>query len=349
MKQTIDDLKIAARTFAADCTDYMNVHSTSLKFSAERSIIFANDLGLGTLLETDDHAFSQVANRLDAPPLPWLKNPEHCPPQFAADILGNLAAMRPEMKLLIRAKGNTARAVLSTKYHPYDNVALIDAVAAAVETMGLPPMVARAEVGSDLSAYVLIPGITFAHDPRDRGGGGGIHPAVWIGNSEIGNRTVTIAGAVWSGICSNGMIYGLQTAETIFRMTHRVSAVTMAAFVNESLIEGFQMSEEAAHKFLASQEVKIELPSLKPLVNEWAARYGLTVSARENWLTAVPIEAMASGRATDDVRLFDVVNALTLGAHAEGRTVAERETMEMMGGELLSVMVPAAPSRIVEK
>jgi hypothetical protein len=92
------------------------------------------------------------------------------------------------------------------------------------------------------------------------------------------------------------------------------------------------MSEEATRKFIASQDKKIAAPNLRHLVDEWAGKYGITIDAKENWLTSITNEAIVNGR-HDDVRVFDMVNAATYVAQTQKSWSSE--LMERMAGDIL--------------
>jgi hypothetical protein len=107
----------------------------------------------------------------------------------------------------------------------------------------------------------------------------------------------------------------------------------LAAMVAGALAEGLRLSEEAAEKFVASESVHIESKSLRPLIDKWAEKYGLSKTVADEWQGASVGNAGESARA-NDVRMMDVVNGATYVAQRqENETFAE--AIERMAGEIL--------------
>lgn len=352
-----ETLQQQANDYAADCSDAYAATSKinfapdyGLEFEAGANLFAARAKVAGRM---NDYAARQVASRLDAPNADWLFHDDHCPDAFRVEILNRLLGLRDEATYLIRSKGTMIRGILSDQYTPFDNVRLIDLVGDALATMGTEVKVARAEVGDELGAYILLPQISFGKDPRGTqtnsngpNGDGGLHPAVYLSNSEVGRRSVRIAGGTFTGICSNGVIYGLRKGENVFSVRHRfISKTTMGVLVAEAIVDAFHVSEEGAKRFVEAQEVHVEPVSLAPLVDQWARTYGLSIDARTSWLTNITIQAAENGR-TQDPRLFDVVNAATLVARDMG--LDSREPMEEMAGALLFSPLRAPAAQIEE-
>jgi len=310
----------------------MIVSSHNLNFHPDRLVTSADGnnptVALGRL---NDWALSQIEGRLDAPAR-WMNDPEHCPDELRSTMLDFLTAVRPEMQLLTRLKGENIRAVLSDQYTPYDNVQLLDMVVLAMQASHYQPEVHRPEVGDNLRAYVLLPNITFGNDTPDQYGHGGLHPAVYVRNSEIGNGKVRITSAVYRMVCGNGVIYGWNEEES-FEIRHRfIKEAMMQTLVADALATSLKMSEQAANDFIASQNLHVDPKQLDNIVDTWAEKYGITVEAKENWLATITGEATSYGR-TNDPRVFDLVNAATYVA--QNRPTDEREQMERLSGDLL--------------
>lgn len=345
--KTVKGLQDAVAEYAADCYDTVTT-TKGLQF-ADGKVAIREVHPAGSLLPEapavintpNDNGQYGVAFKLDAPNYRWTFDDKHCPEPLRSDLLNKLVEHRAEKSILCRSKGDVLRAVLSDQYTKFDHVKLVDLVAEAVATLGVEPVVARAEIGDDLRAYVVVPGVSFGKDPGahewthnpDNGyGNGGLHPAVHIRNSEVGRGGVGINGAVWRSICTNGAIIGLRENGELFSRAHRGNRDLFGVLVAESLAEAFKLSEEASARLIASQEVHLKPVSLKPLVEGWASKYGLTIDARENWLQAVTSNAIEYGR-SEDPRLFDVWNGAT--QVAQMRSPDERELVERMAGDLL--------------
>lgn len=339
MYTNLKELQDRAREIAATYTDY-TVDTHSMTFLPNGQMAVTSPGTPAVVGQTNDYAFNQICRLLDIP-AGWVGKPEHCPDELRVHLMNKLAnTYRPKADTLVRMREDTIRAVLSSKYTKFDNTTFIDLVAQAVDTMGIEPRIHRTILGDDLKAYIVFPQVTFAPDPQHpepHHGNGGLHPAMYISNSERGGGSARVVGAVYRSICSNGMIMGWHTNDN-FEVRHIYkSSMAMGLLVAEGITAALKMSEEATKAFIAAQEVHIEKPHLGHIVNEWATSYGLTVEAKEDWLATITSELVQNGR-QDDPRAFDVINAATYVAQTQ--RMEETETMERMAGDLLAHYVP---------
>lgn len=339
--EKFDTVKARVHEYAADCADAFGM-SNGFVFGSDNQVSWADKVEGGLFPAATAYtatlnkwALEQVSDRLDAPAR-WMLDPKHCPDDLKVDLMNKLAAVREPERLLMRMKGDTLRAVLSDQYSKFDNVDLIDLVGEAISGLGTEAKVCRAEVGDDLKAYIILPQITFAPDPSAKGGSphgdGGLHPAVYIRNSERGGGAAGLHGASYRQVCSNGMIaWDRSGNNTVVR--HRfVSSTSMRFLIADALTSALKMSEELTLQFIAAQEIHIEQPRLRSLIDGWGDKYGLSVEAGTNWLAAVTAEASSYGR-RDEPALFDLVNAATYTAQT--RSDDERENMERLAADLL--------------
>jgi hypothetical protein len=329
---TMNELQKVAADYSADCVD-AKADLNKFVFAEDNRLQFnTGEYGMqGTL---NDWAFMQICWRMNVP-AGWVGNPQSCPEPLKIQIMNELASVyRDNSNHLIRMKGEVIRAILSSQYSPFDNVQFIDLVAEAVSTMGIEPKVQRYTLDDDLRSYIVFPQVTFAPDPQAQPGqdDGGLHPALYISNSERGGGSTKVVGAVFRSICTNGMIFGWSEEET-FKVQHRFhSQAMMGALVADGITLALKMSEEATVKFIASQDKKVPAVSLGGIVNTWAEKYGITVEAKDNWMAAITTESITNGR-LNDVRLFDVINAATYIAQTQEGVMVEK--IERMAGEIL--------------
>lgn len=325
----LQELQTEIADYGADCDD-LSTTVRSLIFGKQNAIGFAPSLlqKYNVSGSLNGWAFNQICNTLNAP-AGWLTN--HCPEELKVDILNELALKwRDDKNLFVRFKGEVVRAVLSDKYSVFDHSQLIDLTAEAIQTMGIEPQVYRATVADEMRAYLVFPQITLAPDPtRDNGG---LHPSMYISNSERGGGSARVTGAVYRSICSNGLIMGWKTNETMAVRHLNYSRAEMGLLVAEGITTALKMSEEATRLFIESQEVKIPKANLSSIVSGWTERYGISIDAKDNWLASITSEATSYGRA-DDIRLFDLVNAATYVS--QSRPAEETEMIERMAGEIL--------------
>lgn len=332
MSKNMQQIKSDAVEYAADCSDELTTLK-GLSFEPENQMVFTtHETAPRVVGRMNDWAFNQLCFRMNVP-AGWVGNPKNCPEELKIHILDQLAQRyRDDANLMVRMKGNIIRAVLSAKYSQFDNVEFIDLIGEAVSTMGIEPQVHRSIIGDDMKAYMVFPQVTIAPDPANHNDGG-LHPSLYISNSERGGGSARVVGAVYRSVCSNGVIYGWQDRST-FEVRHIFhSRAAMGLLVAEGIAEGLKMSELAAQKFIEAQEVHVPQVSLAGIVDRWATQYGITITAKENWLAAITNETVINGR-QNDPRLFDIINAATYVAQT--RESAETELIERMAGDILS-------------
>lgn len=352
-KINFQTLKDRVNAYAEDCSDSLANLKTfhympnyGLSFSSGEENLFGTPVAEARQL--NDWAFTQLAGRLNAPPMQWLNNEGLCDDELRVKIMNELIEDREDARYLLRSKGQTLRAVLSDQYTKFDNTELIDLAGEAINQMGIEPQVFRAEIGDQLRGYVLFPQIDFGSPSNGNNpGNGGLHPAVYISNSEIGGGMAKVVGAIYRATCDNGVIFGWN-AENIFAIRHRwISRAGMSEVMKNAMIIAFKLSEEAAHKFIASQDIHLPQTNMQSIVDQWATKYGISVGAKEDWLSTISAETHTHGR-VNDPRVYDVVNAATYIAQQQQGN--EREQIERMAGDFLNNMVVFETAReLVER
>ena len=128
--------------------------------------------------------------------------------------------------------------------------------------------------------------------------------------------------------------FGDAETSNLDSVRHRyLTAYAMLSIVAAGIASALKMSEKAAQAYIAAQEIHLEPVSLKPIIDEWARKYGLSVSVKDNWIKSVTFETVDKDH-VDDPRLADVVNAATFSAHTI-ENIQERELVERMAGDML--------------
>lgn len=301
---------------------------------------------VATRATLNDRAFSQLCGRLSVPPK-WASDSEKCPADLRETIMNWKLAHEDKKGLMVRlceaGERLVARAVLSDQYTPYDNFQFCEALEQAVITSGLDVEVFRPEVGDYFRAYLIIKGIDFEtwssmqHERPvgDRGGNGGLRPAIYVSNNEVGGGRVRVAGGLFRSYCVNGLIVGWQ-AEDAFAIVHRWKTKKhMALYVNEAIASAMRMSEDAAVKFLDLQAVKLEPAKVGDILDDWVSKYGLTIANKELWAKACDISVREHG----EISMFDVINEATYSA-SKIENSDTREMMERMAGDMIYAPVP---------
>lgn len=357
---TMDDLVGLAEDWQSNLHDTRGVNIRSLLYEgATDSLLFKagsengdsifGDMGMSGVL--NDHAFGQLAERVGAPSRRWLRNNEKCPDDLRETILNWKFENWPEAEYLLRQRTegerNMIRAVLSSQYSVYDNFEFIEAIKDAVDEGDLDVHVWRPDVGDQFRAYIIVKGIDFGVEGHqwtgenpdtplgDGGGNGGLKPAIYISNSEIGGGRVRITGGLYRSWCANGVIAGWKT-EGNMAITHRFkSKAHMSVLVNEAIADGIKLSEKAAIAFLSKRAIFLKKTKLSSIVDKWANKYGLLLDTKETWNTAIKLH----GDLHEQVSAAEVANQLTA---LRSDNADEQEAIERCAGHFIMAEVPWA-------
>jgi|GEM_PF-1391749 len=220
---------------------------------------------------------------------------------------------------LLRARGESLRAVLTERYSPLDNRALLEAL-----RKSLPLHLQVQWVALDDESFHLR-----LFDPnlrRDVRSGDPLQAGLHIANSEVGKRSVTVDAVVYREVCSNGLVR-LVKGKSVLQQRH--IGVAPAHFT-VLLRQAMQQSLLAAQEFMAQMAAAADQPlqdvekELKQLVTHWKLSQGF-------------VEQVQASLRQEDARYqetaFGLVNAIT---HAAQTLDADRRfEMEVVAGKLL--------------
>lgn len=232
---------------------------------------------------------------------------------------GRYAGAEKNEYWLLRAKGDTLRAVLTERYCPLDNRALLESL-----RKSLPPHLQVQWVALDDESLHLR-----LFDPnlrRDVRSDDPLQAGLHIANSEVGKRSVTVDAVVYREVCSNGLVRLLK-GKSILQQRH--IGVAPAHFT-VLLRQAMQQALYAAHEFTEQMALAAQAPlrdveaELKHLVSHWH-------------LTQNFVEQVKTSLQREDARyqesVFGLVNAVT---HAAQSLDADRRyEMEVVAGKLL--------------
>jgi hypothetical protein len=342
--KTLDDLSREVERHADRMEDdyapwsKMDYHGEgTLSWETQQSL-FSGGAQLEATLES--WGYQQLAERLDAPSPTWLQEADRCPPDLEQQIIDRLIKERAEQgdkRLLLRLRKRTGpqqhpehhiRAVLSDQYSVYNHDTFVSMVAEALESVGAGIEIGRAQVGDDLRVHLALSDYEFDLGDED---GGGLKPALYLSNSEVGRGKVRVTAAVWRAVCANGLIYGWD-ADWAQAVTHRGhTTAAMKVIVRDMVAMALRMSREAAERFVESATVEIN--SVEQLLNQWMAS-GVTHLSTER--AAVMAHASKREYGRSELTLFDAVQGLTYAAQ-ETDSGEEQEAMERTAGKLLRV------------
>jgi len=332
---------------AKGMTDQMSLDDWKVRFLATNGYeqsLFGGETVVAQECEAKmtDYAIAQMAGSLGIPTR-WVRDINQCPRELREMVFNwKYKNSEPKKQLMrMRDYGQTLRAVLSDQYTPFDHRLLVDAVYNAVEMQDMldDVQVVKSYVGDQMRAYIMFPNVRFDTPDSDRpmgdgGGSGGLHPAVYISNSEIGNGSVRIHGGLFRSYCVNGLIIGWSEQET-FKVSHRWSTTQhLALRANEAIAVAMKMSEVAGTRFIECQSLLVEPTNLKGLIDRWGDKYSIGVGKKENWLEALTTQQKEIGQ----VSYADVINEATYIANRT-ESVEVTEQLERMAGDMVMAEV----------
>lgn len=265
-------------------------------FQPNRHIAIPTETGLGMTL-TDGYinpvAFRQICSRINAPHQ-WLQTGK-CPDDLELDILTRMAKERDE-NLLWRFKGEELRAVLSDKYLVYNHFDFWNDIKDAIvgtDMMSLQPVIWKPQVSHAMDAWVLFDNVSA--DPQsgdqpdiyDKGGFGGLRPAIHIRNTEDGTGRVRIDSGLFRSYCTNGVIFGWKSQNAMAAEHLGKSITHMQVKVAMAVADAAATCKLGIDRFLASTQIRIKDDVINKIVAEWSKAFSINAGVSELWAQAL--------------------------------------------------------------
>jgi hypothetical protein len=240
---------------------------------------------------------------------------------------------------LLRAKGESLRAVLTDRYTPLDNRTLIEALQKTLPSHFEVQWLALNEesfhlrlIDPTLSREVL------AGDP--------IMAGLHISNSECGRRAAVVDSTVFRKVCANGMIRLIRGKNILCQRHVAVSPPHFVALLKQSLSIGLATASDFMEQmeWATKESVRDVEAEMKSLAQHWHLSQSFVGQVQ----ASLKLE-----RADQQETVFGLVNAVTQAAQtldAEARyemevvagKLLERKSMQSLrgGGRNRSVRVP---------
>lgn len=253
------------------------------------------------------HAHDQLLERLDFAKRTYDKLPS----KLNILAVNWLIQNHYDKDVLLRIQdGNQARAFLSGQYEPFDNLELL-----SILEPFCGDAVVRWEYQDDLTIHLSL---TWKKTVEEVKVGDIIERGIHISNSEVGVRSVTIAGYVFRLKCKNGLI-GRGDGGGVRRFRHTGDADRTRDMVKAAVEETYLESQKILTQFKASITKAIEDPYtyLERIAKD-----------KTNDMTQDQFKAAMDAYLLEpDPTLFGVTNALTRAAQnfqGEGKYDLER-------------------------
>jgi len=240
------------------------------------------------------HAHDQFLTRLDYPKRLYNRLPKELNLMTINWLIQNGAYDRDATFRLV--DGDQVRALMSARFEPFDNLELLTL---------LEPYcgdgVVRWEWNDELTLHISI---SFPRTAEKIKVGDVVERGIHISNSEVGVRSVTIAGYVYRLKCSNGAIGGGDGGE-IYRFRHVGDADRLREVVEAAIQSTMMEAEKITAQFKAAVNKRISDPASE-----------IERIAKENELTQeqfkAALDAFITGKETST--LFGVSQAFSRAA-----------------------------------
>jgi hypothetical protein len=220
---------------------------------------------------------------------------------------------------LLRAKGETLRALFTDRYTPIDNRMLLRCLHRSLPSQLKVQWIALDEESFHLRLF----------DPTrviEVENGDPLMAGLHISNSEVGKRSVTIDAIVYRQVCSNGLIR-LIKGKSLMQQRH----IAVASGHLVSLLQrAMQQALTTSHEFLeqmvwsATEPINDVESEMKKLTADW--------HLSQAFVEQVEARLLNEERTHQD-KLFGLVNALT--RTAQSLNAEQRYDMEVLAGKFL--------------
>jgi len=240
---------------------------------------------------------------------------------------------------LLRIAGNEARAMLSDRYAPIDDVFYLDLVNETLKTAGYRDDALVRVVASGPQTIVRV---TIPNDAIEVKKGDAIEHGIDIGNSELGMRSVQVTPITYRLVCTNGA--RAWKSEATHRMRHVGDPARLREQLADAVPVAFAEAKGTLDKWHKATERLID-NALEEI--EGLHSFGLNKPEREAIGRQLVADTGLPGRNLTEqlmgtrVSVFDMANAITAYARNRGAgednsvRVESRLHLEEVGAEYL--------------
>lgn len=231
---------------------------------------------------------------------------------------------RDNEKWRLRCKFGTIRAVLSESYSPLDNGPLCENLAGLlapqhqINWFGLSDEKFHLHVVDPLRVREVLPGDDY-------------FCGVYVGNSEVGAKSVQVEAYLMRLVCSNGMV-AVVDGQSLMRRRH---IHIEAGKFQSTLREAFSQAPLAADGFIKTlRRTTTEIvPDPKTTLEKLGERLGISETTQHTALAAIAREAPCVQETT-----YGLLQGLTKAAQLLPDT--SRHDLEVLAGQLAASGVP---------
>lgn len=233
-----------------------------------------------------------------------------------------LETLPKKKSFFIRMDGEECRAVLSSAYRPMDHLELLDRFN-SLYLHSADDLRVNLEI-DEISMLAQVYWQSQEYTIRHKEPGDVSHLGIHIGNSEVGFHSVEFAAYIYRLVCTNGMIVGEEAFS--YRRTHLFGLKEIDDLLEEGIPVILEGLSKTGDLFRRSMDIEVKNPVLE--LEHLFDRYKLSKDHRSL--------VMLHFQLNPDWTLFGLINAFTGAATEENLSVETRQTLQRIGGKLLS-------------
>jgi len=235
----------------------------------------------------------------------------------------------------VRTMEGTARGILSDRFKPIDNIAILSAAAPVLRDMEID---FKSSSITDKRMYLQV---TFPNMNEEITVGDVVHYGLTITNSEVGFGMVTVSPTIWRLVCSNGMI--VKAA-----INHRHIGKQMEIGEDYSVFsdEAIRADREAFNlKLRDTIQAAVNEASFESLVGEMKEAAGIHIAnpvktikniTKKFSLSDESEEKLTDGLIREGATKWGLINAVTGMAH-ETKSPDYAYDLEIIGSKILKL------------
>ena len=296
---------------------------------SDGSLVLRKGSNLSDLLPVGMNEWSsrQLFERLEIPTL----YARRLPPHILAENVNYWLDTEPDRELLFRMKGGMVRGVLSSRYRPYDDLPIIDAVEKSLEGANVKiDHFYYDDLGFHLK--MVSPDLETRIGKLYDGSDDIMSSGFYVTTSEVGAMAVRVGYFVKRLICSNGLI-GTRAKDFFYQRHTGLSKAQFEIGVAEGIGKALYASQETIDRLVQARAKQVVMPV--DIIKNIAKANSLTQKDTEQIMVAYGAEQELSGDTE-----FTVIQAFTRAARE--MTDNKRVDVEMLAGYMLDNSLTAA-------
>lgn len=301
----------------------VNEVKPNFSVSDDLKLIVTTERGERRAMDMTDHSFSQLCTRMGVP----AKYIKKCFDSGKSDLaIANFRAWEKEHTgdMLVRERNGVARAVLSSRYAPFDNYQVLRSLH---YTMNSKRFIPTQVFMSEDKLHIRF--VDYTPLPVSDGSGSPLYAGVILSSNSVGAGSLSLKFFIYRSVCKNGMAIS-SMGGTLFSQTHVGEKMTDSkiAVFNRAFMDVDRLCEMA---------VDLVKENAGRLLKDYELEMYLEKARREMKLSEKSVEKLkmlVSSQGPYDKTKWGFINGIT--ELAQDFTLDTRYEMESFAGEIFT-------------